>query len=102
MARREASPREANAPQQPASLDKRIQQRLLRTRGKAFAEELTAAAARLPDLSGRVLPREGEEIEGFARDLANDKKLRDQRISRQLRGESRAPQAELLPGDTRD
>jgi hypothetical protein len=102
MARREATPRETNAPPQLLSTDKRLQQRLLRTGGRALTDELAAAAARLPDLSERVHGRDAEETEAFTRDLTSDKKLRDQRIARQLRGEVRAPQAELLPGDTRD
>jgi hypothetical protein len=105
MARQEASPRDASGAQLATmdKMDKRLQERLLRLRGKRFTDELIGRVEQLPDLQSRLYVRDGEEVEAFARDLASDKKLRDQRIARQLRGEgARAPQAELLPGDTRD
>jgi hypothetical protein len=93
---------QSHNPQQLRTMDKRIQERLLRQQGKSFTEQVRSASGSLPDLGERAPTRTPEEVEAFTRDLGNEKKLREQRIARQLRGEVRTPQAELLPGDTRD
>jgi hypothetical protein len=87
-----------------AGVDKRIQERRRRAEGKAFDQRRRKAAEKLPDLSERILTREPEELEAFQREFLAEKKLREQRIAKQVRtGEPRpSPQAEPLPGDTRD
>jgi hypothetical protein len=85
-------------------IDKRIQSRRLRAEGKPFEQRQRKAAEKLPDMQSRILAREPEDLDAFQRELAAEKKLREQRIAKQVRlGESRpAPQAEPLPGDTHD
>jgi hypothetical protein len=96
--------RTSSSPSDLARIDKRIQERRLRSEGKAFEQAVRKSAERLPDLEERILLREAEELEGFQRDFLAEKKLREQRIAKQIRsGEQRpSPQAEPLPGDTHD
>jgi hypothetical protein len=87
-----------------SNTDKRLQERRLRLEGKPFEKQQRASMERLPDLGQRVAPREPEELEAFSREFLAEKKLREQRIAKQVRsgGERPSPQSELLPGDTRD
>ena len=85
-------------------IDKRLQERRRRAEGKAFDQRQRKVSDKLPDLTQRILAREPEELDAFQREFLAEKKLREQRIAKQVRsGEPRpSPQAEPLPGDTHD
>jgi hypothetical protein len=87
-----------------ASTDKRILARRVRNEGKQFEDDVIGANRKLPDLGNRVAHREPEDLESFQREIQNEKKLREQRIAKQMRAgaERPLPQSQPLPGDTRD
>jgi hypothetical protein len=87
-----------------AGTDKRILARRIRNEGKPFEDDVLGATRKLPDLANRVASREPDELDSFQREIQGEKKLREQRIAKQMRAgaERPSPQSQPLPGDTRD